>query len=375
MVTAFPAAAHVLFTQQGTLNIAGSRGNIALSVPVSAFKEWDDNGDGALSSRELQAHLGVINDQVKVGIKLDDNGDPAVLEDIILSPAFPTDVTRKKKKDEAVDQVSNILQSITSAQVENDATASHLVVEAAVQFSTAPKQPRISINLFGRAPSERFFKIVATHPGPSGNSESDVAYITPTETTRTFFASPLHTVAQFIRIGIEHVLFGYDHILFLINLLAMSFSFKRWLALLSSFTLAHGTTISLVALNFVHAPSSWVEALIAATVILVSLSHISRFRLSLRQEMAIVSCCGLIHGLGFAAAISGNGIEAGRLTETLVGFNLGIESGQLLIAVLIFVFFEILRRWSTPAILLLAQKFIGLWCLMCGSVWLILRII
>jgi hypothetical protein len=143
--------------------------------------------------------------------------------------------------------------------------------------------------------------------------------------------------------GIWHILHGYDHVLFLLTLLAPAVVLRRkdgWTAreslhdalfdvvkVVTAFTLAHSLTLSLAALDVVRLPSRWVESAIAFTVVLGALNNLWPVVAERRWLMAFAF--GLIHGFGFASVLSDLGLERSNLALALFGFNAGVELGQL----------------------------------------------
>jgi hypothetical protein len=153
------------------------------------------------------------------------------------------------------------------------------------------------------------------------------------------------TLRQYIVDGIWHIWIGFDHILFLLSLLLPSV-LVRWkgawepvnsqrraavevLKVVTAFTLAHSITLSLAALGVVTLPSRLVESVIAASVVLAALNNLRGTVERRRWLLAFVF--GLVHGFGFASVLADLGLPQGALVLALVGFNVGVELGQLAI--------------------------------------------
>jgi hypothetical protein len=153
------------------------------------------------------------------------------------------------------------------------------------------------------------------------------------------------TLKQYVVEGIWHIWLGYDHILFLLSLLlpavlvrmqrhwepapSLRRSLVEVLKVVTAFTLAHSITLSLAVLGFVSLPSRFVESTIAASIIVAALNNIRGSIEKKRWVMAFTF--GLIHGFGFASALADLGLPQGALALALVGFNLGVEIGQMAI--------------------------------------------
>lgn len=152
---------------------------------------------------------------------------------------------------------------------------------------------------------------------------------------------------EFVTEGIWHIWKGYDHILFLLTLLfpaVMMYRNGSWeprdsarsacsdvIKVVTAFTLAHSLTLSLAVLDLVHVPSRAVESAIAATVLLGALNNLVPVVRERRWLVAFVF--GLVHGLGFASVLADLGLQGFNLVLALVGFNSGVEVGQLAIVI------------------------------------------
>jgi hydrogenase/urease accessory protein HupE len=151
-------------------------------------------------------------------------------------------------------------------------------------------------------------------------------------------AQPSWTSAfsEFFKLGVEHILTGYDHLLFLFALLAVTHSFWPAFKIITYFTIAHSITLACAGLNIVELPSSFVEPVIALTIIYVSLENIIRGDHPKGRQWLTFGF-GLVHGFGFASVLREMGISSGEtgILLPLLSFNLGIESGQLTVAAIV----------------------------------------
>ncbi|MDP3838734.1 MAG: HupE/UreJ family protein [Methylococcales bacterium] len=141
------------------------------------------------------------------------------------------------------------------------------------------------------------------------------------------------TFSDFLLLGIEHILTGYDHLLFLFSLLIVTHSFWPAIKIITFFTIAHSITLGLAAFNVIDIPSSIVEPLIAATIIYVGVENIVRGDHPKGRQW-LTFFFGLVHGFGFAAVLREMGIssmETGIMLP-LFSFNLGVELGQITVA-------------------------------------------
>ncbi|MEE8581231.1 MAG: HupE/UreJ family protein [Myxococcota bacterium] len=145
-----------------------------------------------------------------------------------------------------------------------------------------------------------------------------------------------HTAWRYARLGLDHILSGFDHLLLLVGLVSMISGARRLLITITFFTLGHSLTLALAALDWMWiAPAAPIETMVAATLLYPALV-LARSRASsgagARSDhapaMALVF--GLLHGLAFATGLREVGLPAGELPQALLGFNVGIEAGQLL---------------------------------------------
>ena len=136
-------------------------------------------------------------------------------------------------------------------------------------------------------------------------------------------------VASLVALGFTHIVpGGLDHVLFVLGLFLLATRTRTLLLQISAFTLAHSVTLALATLGFVSVSSSIVEPLIAVSIAYIAMENLMTTSVS-RWRLAIVFGFGLLHGLGFAGALAELGISGTGLPVTLVGFNVGVELGQL----------------------------------------------
>ena len=184
-------------------------------------------------------------------------------------------------------------------------------------------------------PGEESFvlKLPSLSPPPSKDSSEDDNLI---ETDSETFTHPDNwsTFLSFLRQGFLHVLpLGLDHILFVLGLFFLSRKWKPLIYQVSCFTVAHTITLGMATLDWVSAPANIVEPIISASIAFVALENIF-FPTYHRRRLFIVFFFGLIHGLGFAGALSDLRLDPSVLVLSLIGFNLGVEGGQLAVILL-----------------------------------------
>jgi hypothetical protein len=134
---------------------------------------------------------------------------------------------------------------------------------------------------------------------------------------------------SYIPVGFTHILpKGWDHILFVLGLFFLSPKLRPLLWQVSAFTVAHTATLALGTLGIVTVSPAIVEPLIAASIVYVGIENIFARHLHSGRTL-IVFCFGLLHGLGFASVLGEFGLAEGQFLSSLLGFNVGVELGQL----------------------------------------------
>ena len=147
-------------------------------------------------------------------------------------------------------------------------------------------------------------------------------------------------------LGIEHILGGWDHLLFVLGLLFLVGFNRQLVWTISAFTLAHSLTLGLSTLGWISLRSPPVEAIIALSILLVAAEALNKKPTLSRRWPALVALLfGLVHGLGFAGALQQIGLPQNHLLLALLTFNLGVEAGQLLVVALAFAVMRLFARW------------------------------
>jgi hydrogenase/urease accessory protein HupE len=158
----------------------------------------------------------------------------------------------------------------------------------------------------------------------------------------------LPVAESYTLLGVEHIGFGIDHLLFVLALLIITNGTFRLLKTVTAFTVAHSITLALATLGFVHVPSKPVEATIALSIVFVALEIIRRRE----GRDGITSCApwivaftfGLLHGFGFAGALSEVGLPQNHIPAALFFFNVGVELGQIAFIAVVLSLIALVRR-------------------------------
>ncbi len=152
----------------------------------------------------------------------------------------------------------------------------------------------------------------------------------------------------YLTLGSEHILMGFDHLLFLLALLILIKGKRRLIGTVTAFTLAHSLTLAMATLGFAHIPQAPVEAVIALSIAFVAaeIIHAWQGKISLTESRPwiVAFSFGLLHGLGFAGALFEIGLPQREIPLALLMFNLGVELGQLIFIAIILVAIALLRR-------------------------------
>lgn len=172
--------------------------------------------------------------------------------------------------------------------------------------------------------------------------------------------SSFSVAADYTTLGVEHILTGWDHLLFVLGLVLLVGWGSKLFWTITAFTLGHSVTLALAVLGVVNVPQALIEALIAASIYFLAVELVRKkpghLTLIERMPWLIASAFGLLHGLGFAGALTEVGLPADEIPLALFSFNVGIELGQLAFVAAVLIAWVALRalpvrwpRWATLA--------------------------
>jgi hydrogenase/urease accessory protein HupE len=211
--------------------------------------------------------------------------------------------------------------SVTSSATKED------LVDLTFEFDAAHAlhDLRVDFELFGAAdPMHRDHAQIAWNGGvPQARAlwvEDPTWSFTPSAEARS-------VLGAYVSLGIDHILTGYDHIAFLIALVVGSRRLRSILAVVTAFTLAHSITLALASFGYVHLSASLVEPAIAASIAFVAIRNL--LARDARPLWPEAFAFGLIHGLGFAGSIADTLASETQKAVALIGFNAGVEVGQI----------------------------------------------
>lgn len=305
-----PGWAHVMPEKQGNINIVGDHAYVSMALPADRFAMADDNRDGQIDSAELQRHAADIQRAfaAQFALKVGDAAAKPTAETFVMLPHA-------------------------------DAPgAGYRYVIVAQQYHLPASQGALSLSAHWLE-GAREGELLSVHA--SRGNDTDLAILSPNQTEARLFLSPWQTLLRYVPVGMEHILLGLDHLLFLLTVVVAAAGWRYWLAVVSSFTLAHSVTLTLSAFNIVAWPASVVEPLIAFSIVLMGADNLLRRQVSTAQRAAFVFLCGLLHGMGFAGAVGEAGLSSSHKLASIAGFNLGIEMGQATFLIGLFVLLRI----------------------------------
>jgi len=166
-------------------------------------------------------------------------------------------------------------------------------------------------------------------------------------------ASRLETAGVYLKLGVEHILSGVDHLMFVLALIILTRGGWKLVKTITAFTMSHSVTLTAATLGFVHVPQRPVEALIALSIVFVA-TEIVKVRRGIKSITAsapwmVAFSFGLIHGLGFAGGLSDAGLPVFHIPTALLFFSLGVESGHFLFIGVVLSLIALARRANLPA--------------------------
>jgi HupE/UreJ protein len=182
-----------------------------------------------------------------------------------------------------------------------------------------------------------------------------VQRLTPQQTTATVPAQQTvwNVAAVYLQLGIEHILTGFDHLLFVLALLIICRTTWLLVKAITAFTVAHSITLALATMDIVSVPSKPVEAVIALSIVFVAAEIVragqGREGIAARAPWIVAFTFGLLHGFGFAGALAEVGLPHGHIPTALLFFNVGVEVGQLMFVGVVLTLIAAVRRLGFTA--------------------------
>lgn len=390
-----------------------------------AAQNADADGDGSVSAGEWTAYAARYGERIRSGLRLAVNGTavpPIVLRSHwALVPGDAGLVTLRVETDLAVplprgaavtieyrdvrradeagwkeviatagDSVRLIAADVPQASASGDLTvypeagtpAPNVLAATVVAAITAAGTSRASVRMAGADPqseaASRTGETSAARPAPPrfDSASADAAAAAPEPLTAdpaggAHAASAAPQPWAFFRLGVHHIATGWDHLVFLLGLVAAQTALRRLIWVVTAFTVAHSLTLALAAGGVLSPPGAWVEPAIALTIAYVGLSNLLGGH---RHGAVLAFIFGLIHGLGFAGALAeslGGTPSGSNWLLSLAAFNVGIEVFQLALVVAIV---PILRRAAHLSWSATAHKVASIAVVAAGLAWFVARV-
>ncbi len=312
--------------------------------------DLDDNGDNSVTWGELDSHYAEVWDYAQLSFKVDSE-----------SPCNPT---------------------LRDRMVDNHSDGTYAVLKFSLHCI-----PKESLEIYYNL----FFELDPRHKGlltvvKDGITQTAI-FTEKKKNQRILLSSTsiIHQLFQFIGSGVFHIWVGYDHILFLVTLLLPSVLVrkkKKWgvperfgpaffqvVKIVTSFTIAHSITLGLAALGVIYLPSRFVESTIALSIVLSALNNL--YPMVESKIWCIAFVFGLIHGFGFATVLIDAQLPKQNLLTSLVGFNVGVELGQIVIVGAILpILFGLRNKKVYKPIILFGGSILGA---ILASIWMVER--
>ncbi|MBE9067609.1 HupE/UreJ family protein [Leptolyngbya cf. ectocarpi LEGE 11479] len=321
-----PAAAHWADLAVADIIVSDAEAQITLTVPTALLADADDNGDNILSQAEFDQHYSQLEQQLGRSIVLTNQTDAPGSFTVALA-----------------------------AQLKQ----THSTFLLQYQWPVPLQQLSIRYSLFSSGLDQCLATIT------QGNRTRNIVFTPENNTVKIAGSLPWQQqFLSFLKLGVEHIFTGYDHILFLVALLLPGGNLPQLLKIVTAFTIAHSLTLTLAALNIVTLPTALVESVIALSIVYVAAENLWRKQIGHRPWLTFGF--GLIHGLGFANILRELTQSQGNLLLSLASFNLGVELGQIGIVLLVFYGLRFLQKRRGE----LALRYgISALMILMGSVW------
>lgn len=309
------ASAHLISAGSGSVSIQSDKTTLLVGVPVALFSGVDLDGDGLLQPEEIRTGRTRMIEQLQAAIQLRLGDQAGTVIDDQLMVSVPLDQRSSTNQIEWLRFLKFPPEALTQA---------------------------VTVSMSPAALSSRY--ILQVHRF----DDAETAVLSQDYTRHTFLKNAWGTFLAFFEQGVAHILGGYDHVVFLLTLLTAAVSARRWLVVLTSFTLAHGVTYGLATFGVLQVSPQLIEPVIAFTIVLAAGVHLMGWRPALMVEAAAVFSLGLFHGLGFASSMAQLFKEQRFPLSSVLGFNVGVEVGQVAIAGLLALLMATLSRAAHP---------------------------
>jgi HupE / UreJ protein len=333
---ATPSQAHWADLAVADIQIKSQDVDLNLTIPTGLIAQFDDDKNKQLSESEIATHQKELQEFLGEKVRLTAVGAQ--------SETFVIKSTGAKK--------------LPSNLIATPDTHSSLLLQ--YHWSQPIEQLQMHYDLF--VPGVNTARCLAQ---VFRAGQVDNLVFTPDTKNAALIDAPiLQQISSFIRLGIEHIWTGYDHILFLISLLMLGGELGYLLKVVTAFSMSHSVTLFLAALNIISVPSRWVEIAIALSIGYIASENLWRKEPKARWQLAFGF--GLIHGLGFSSALQELDLPRTNLVTSLASFSVGIELGQFAIVLAVYLALAYLRKFAWD---LTVRRMISVGVIVMSAIW------
>jgi hypothetical protein len=300
------ASGHDMPRSESRAEVHGREVRVAIRLNLLELGNVDTNGDGSISYDELESAIDRIYPEIKERY-------------VLGAPDPPTRVTLER-------------YGISDGHV--------LDLELRYTFAQVVTQLRVSSMLHRILQPGHEHLISVDFDGVLHEGVLDAA--NPTIVFNGGSSSYLKTIWSFVKLGVEHIFTGYDHLAFLVGLLIVATSIGSMIKVITSFTIAHSITLALATFDLVSVPVRLTESLIALSIAYVAMENLLGVQAIARYRITFLF--GLIHGFGFSNVLHEMHLSRSHLALSLFSFNGGVEIGQIAFLLIAFPLISYLAR-------------------------------
>jgi hypothetical protein len=336
LAVAVPSQAHWADLAVADIQIRARDVDLNLTVPTGLVTQFDDDRNKQLSDLEITNHQKDLQEFLNDKIRL----------------------TVAGQKNDTLIVRSTIAKNLPSNLIATPDTHSNLLL----QYHWVQPIDRLQMHYDLFVPGVNTARCLAQ---VFRDGQVDNLVFTPESQNAALIDAPIdQQISSFIKLGVEHIWTGYDHILFLISLLMLGGQLGYLLKVVTAFSLSHSVTLFLAALNIISVPSRWVEIAIALSIAYIASENLWRKEAKARWQLAFAF--GLIHGLGFSSALQELDLPRTNLVTSLASFSIGIELGQFAIVILVYLCLSYLRKFSWD---LTIRRLISVGIIVMSAIW------
>jgi HupE / UreJ protein len=337
LAIATPSQAHWADLAVADIQIRERDIDINLTIPTGLINQFDDDKNHQLSDPEITTHQPDLQEFLNGKIRL----------------------TAAGQKSETLILKSTIAKKLPTNLIATPDTHSSLLLQ--YHWAEPITQLQMHYDLF--IPGVNTARCLAQ---VFRDGQIDNLVFTPDSKNAALIDAPIgQQISSFIKLGIEHIWTGYDHILFLISLLMLGGKLSYLLKVVTAFSLSHSVTLFLAALNIISVPSRWVEIAIALSIGYIASENLWRQQPKARWQLAFGF--GLIHGLGFSSALQELDLPRTNLVTSLASFSVGIELCQFAIVLAVYCALTYLHKFPWD---LTMRRLISAGVIVMSAIWL-----